>query len=47
MLVIKYSQFYTNLAEILAILPIHGVIILTKFDDDQTKIVDFLLLEYF
>ena len=34
------------MAEILAILPTHGLIILTKFDEDRTKIADFLLVAY-
>ena len=34
------GQFYSNSAEILAILPAHGLIILTKFDEDHTKLVD-------
>ena len=45
--IIKNPQFYSNLAEILAILPTHELIILTKFDDDQTKIVNFLSSVYF
>ena len=47
MILIKNTQFYSDLAEILAILPNQGLIILTKFDGDWTKIVDFLLLVYF
>ena len=43
----KNRQFYSNLAEILAMLPTHGLIILTKFDEDWTKIVDFSLVDYF
>ena len=43
----KKSTMLFNLAEILAILPTHGLIILTKFDENCTKIVDFLLLAYF
>ena len=43
----KNPHFHSNLAEILAILPTHGLIILTKFDEDQTEIVDFLLVVYF
>ena len=35
------------MAKILAILLTHGLIILTKFDEDQTKIVDLLLVVYF
>ena len=46
-MLIKNPQFYSDLAEILAILPTHGLITLTKFDDDRTKIVDFLSLVYF
>ena len=46
-LLIKNPQFCSNLAEILVILPTHELIILTKFDEDQTKIVDFLLALYF
>ena len=38
----KNSQFYSDMAEILAILPTFGLIILTKFDEDWTKIVDFI-----
>ena len=44
---IKKPQFCSDLAEILAILPIHELIILTKFDGDWTKIVDFLLFGFF
>ena len=43
----KSPQFHSDLAEILAVLPTHGLIILTKFDEDQTKIVDFLLVVCF
>ena len=43
----KNPQFCSDLAEILAILPIHELIILTKFDGDWTEIVHFLLLIYF
>ena len=39
----KNPQFYSDLAEILVISPTHGLTILTKFDEDSTKIVDFLL----
>ena len=46
-LLIKNPQFYSYLAEILAILPTHGLIILTKFDGDCTKNVDFLSLVHF
>ena len=47
LLQIKNQQFYSNLAEILAILPTHGLIILTKFDGDWNKIVDSLSLVFF
>ena len=43
----KNSQFYSDLAEILVIPPTHGLTILTKFDEDSTRIVDFLLEVYF
>ena len=33
-LLMESPQFYYNLTEILAILPTHGLIILTKFDED-------------
>ena len=46
-ILIKNPQFYSNLADILTILPTHGLMILTKCDGDWTKIVDFLLVEYF
>ena len=35
------------MADILAVLSTHELIILTKFDEDWTKIVDFLLALYF
>ena len=43
----KNSQFYSNLAEVLATLHTYGLINLTMFDEDQTKTVDFLLVVYF
>ena len=43
MLIMKFPQFYSDLAEILAISPTQGLIISTKSDDDWTKIVDFSL----
>ena len=46
-LLTKNSQFYSDFAEIFAILPTHGLIILAKFDEDRTKIVNLLLLVYF
>ena len=44
LLLMKMPQFCTNLAEILTILLTHWLIILTKFEEDQAKIVDFSLL---
>ena len=38
---IKNSHFYSDLAEISAILPTHGFNILTKFDEDWSKNVNF------
>ena len=46
-LLTKNLQSYSDLADILAILSTHELIILTKFDKDRTKIVDFLLILYF
>ena len=43
----KNPQIYLDLAEILAVSPTYGLIILTKFDEDWTKIVGFLLVVYF
>ena len=43
----KNLQFYSDSADILAILFNHELIILTKFDEDPTKLVDFLLALYF
>ena len=40
----KNLQFYSNLADILAILSTHELIILTKFDEDRTKTVEFLFV---
>ena len=42
-LLTKNQQFYSNLAKILAILPTHGLIILTKFDKNGTKLVVYFL----
>ena len=47
MLLIKYLQFHTYFAEILVISLTIGELILTNFDDDRTKIVDFLFLVHF
>ena len=38
---VKNPPLYSDLAKILAILLTLGLIILTKFDEDWTKIVDF------
>ena len=46
-LITKNLQIYSDLADILAIVFTHGLINLTKFDDDWTKIGDFLLSGYF
>ena len=46
-LLAKNRQFYSDLAEILAFISTHGLIILTEFDGDWNEIVDFLLLVYF
>ena len=43
----KNIQFYSDLADILAILSTHELMILTKFDEDWTRIVNFLLALYF
>ena len=42
----KYLQFLNNQAETLAILPIHEIVIFTKFQINWTKIVDFSLVAY-
>ena len=43
----KNPQFLADQAENLAILPIHGIVIFTKFHMNWTKIVDFSLIAYF
>ena len=43
----KILQFRSDFAEILAISPTHKLIILTNFDEHQTKIVEFLILVNF
>ena len=43
----KKSTISLHLGEILAILPTHELIILTKFDDDWTKIADVISVVYF
>ena len=47
MVLTKILQFHLDLADIFAILSTHELIILTKFDEDWTKIVDFLLVVNF
>ena len=41
MLFVKNSQFLSNQADILPKLPIHELVILTKWHNDRVKIVDF------
>ena len=43
----KNPQFLANQAQTLAILPIHEMVILTKFHNDWMKIVHFSLIAYF
>ena len=43
----KNSQFLAYQTQTLAILPIHEIVILTKFHNNWTKIVDFSLVAYF
>ena len=43
----KNSQFLAYHAQTLAILPIHEIVILTKFHDNWTKTIDTLLIAYF
>ena len=43
----KNPQFSSNLADIQAKLPTNEVVILTKFQKDCKKIVDFLLTQIF
>ena len=43
----KNPQFLDNQAETLATLPIHEIVILTKFQKNWTKIVDFSLIVNF
>ena len=47
LLLIRIPQFWSDWAEILATLPIHGLVSMTKFHDKRTKIVDFLLIVSF
>ena len=43
----KNSQFLAYHAQTLVILPIHEIVILTKFHDNWAEIVDFSLIAYF
>ena len=43
----KHPQFLSNQADILPIFHTHELVILTKFGNDHTKIMDFSLLAYF
>ena len=43
----KIPQFLPDQAESWAILPIHGIIILTKFQVNWANIVDFSFIAYF
>ena len=47
MVLVKNLQFWSNQADILAILPTHEVVILAKFHNNRGKIVDFLLTASF
>ena len=44
---VKNPQFFSNQADIQAILPTHELVILTKFHKDWPKIVDFLVIAKF
>ena len=44
---VKNPQFLCNQADIQAILPTHGLVILTKFRKDWQKIEDFLVVAKF
>ena len=44
LLLIKDPQFWSDWADIQAALPIHGLVILTKFHDSRAKIADLLLI---
>ena len=46
-LLTKNLQFYSNLADILTILSTHELIILTKFDEDQTLSCGFFISTIF
>ena len=47
MLLMKNPQFFSESAETLAILPIHEMVVFTKFHENWAKIVDFSLIAYF
>ena len=44
---VKKLQFLSNQADIQAIVPTHGLVILTKFHKDWQKINDFLVITKF
>ena len=44
---VKNPQFLSNQADIQAIVPTHGLVILTKFHKDWQKINDFLVITKF
>ena len=46
-LLTKNPQFHSDFAEILAFLSTHGLTILTEFDENRNKILDFLLVVFF
>ena len=45
--IVKNLQFWSNLAHILSISPVHEVVLLTKFQDYWVKFADFSLLANF
>ena len=47
MLLMKNPQFLPESAETLATLPIHEMVVFTKFHENGAKIVDFSLIAYF
>ena len=47
MLFVKDLQFLSNQADILSKLPIHELVILTKYHNDRVKIVDFFQRDSF
>ena len=44
---VKNPQFFSNQADIRAILPSHELVTLTKFHKDWQKVVDFLVIAKF